>query len=411
MPDSYRGKSALSLEIEEDDHDSTSSDDQRADPFNPDSSVSDDDDEAGDHVPGSSETAAPLDDRPPKSSGSAPHLAPSADGSTTTPSTRLSIPAEQSMQSATNTRAFGAAPSISSSVTGTRPASSPEDVRSTSPSNRSSKERKPPPPPRSHHGKRISGSASAGSSTTPSRPNNRLPCHGSSPETSASTRMAGTPSASSVDPSTQDYFSVPSEHQDMIDSADSLHRSDSQHKRPPAPPLSRRQSQMQRSKSTQSQSSGSRVALFSYDSESNDSSQPPSPGPSRRSPSSPSQERKRISMPPSAGDLRAVTLSTRTPSDSPNPTNPRNGQPGRRASSHGSILSGSSSGAPPPPPPRRARDPSTRSSESGSTLQPNTETVPLPQPSNAQDILADLSRLQKEVDDLRGHYENRQVSQ
>lgn len=32
---------------------------------------------------------------------------------------------------------------------------------------------------------------------------------------------------------------------------------------------------------------------------------------------------------------------------------------------------------------------------------------PQPQPSNALDILADLTKLQKEVDDLRGHYENR----
>lgn len=39
------------------------------------------------------------------------------------------------------------------------------------------------------------------------------------------------------------------------------------------------------------------------------------------------------------------------------------------------------------------------------------EAARLPQPSNAQDILADLSRLQKEVDDLRGHYESRKVSQ
>jgi hypothetical protein len=31
--------------------------------------------------------------------------------------------------------------------------------------------------------------------------------------------------------------------------------------------------------------------------------------------------------------------------------------------------------------------------------------------SNAKDILADLSRLQQEVDSLRGHYENRKVSQ
>lgn len=36
--------------------------------------------------------------------------------------------------------------------------------------------------------------------------------------------------------------------------------------------------------------------------------------------------------------------------------------------------------------------------------------IPPPQPSNAHDILADLWRLQKEVDDLRGHYEERKVS-
>lgn len=37
--------------------------------------------------------------------------------------------------------------------------------------------------------------------------------------------------------------------------------------------------------------------------------------------------------------------------------------------------------------------------------------MPVPLPSNANDILADLSRLQKEVDDLRGSYENRKDSQ
>lgn len=61
--------------------------------------------------------------------------------------------------------------------------------------------------------------------------------------------------------------------------------------------------------------------------------------------------------------------------------------------------------APPPPPPRRGRDSNTRSSEPAAA-----EETPLPQPSNAQDILANLSQLQKEVDDLRGHYESRKVS-
>lgn len=412
VPNGYPGKSALSLEIEEDDR-STSSDDHKADPFNPDSSVSDNDDEADDYGPGSLRTGAPRDDRPPESSGTAPHPAPSADGSTVTPSTSQFIPAEQIMQSATETRASGATQDISSSVTESRPTSPPEGVHSISPSNRSSKERRPPPPPKSHHGKRIGGPASASSSTTPSITTNRLSHHASSPGTSASARTAGTPGASSTDPSTQDYFSVPSKHQSMTGSTDSLQRTHSQHKRPPTPPLSRRHSQMQRSKSTQSNSSRSRLAQSAYDSESDDSSQPPSPDPSNRSVAPLSQERKRISMPPpSSGDPRAVALSSGPPSDTFSPTNPRSLQPGRRASSHGSILSGSSPGAPPPPPPRRARDSSTRSSESGSALQTtNPEAASLPQPSNAQDILADLSRLQKEVDDLRGHYENRKVSQ
>ncbi|KAJ5162390.1 hypothetical protein N7492_007782 [Penicillium capsulatum] len=398
VPNGYPGKSALSLEIEDG---STSSDDQRTDPFNPDSSVSDNEDEDDDHIPGSSTTAVPHDDRPLDSSGSAPHPASAADGSTAIPS---SIPSGMD-------RASSPTQDTPQSVTGSS-STSPEGTHSTSPSNRSNKERKPPPPPKSHHGKGISGTTTgADSFTTRSRSNHRLSQHGSSPETLASARKAVTPNASLAEPLTQDYFSVSSERRGMIDSTDSLQRSHSQHKRPPTPPLSRRHSQMRRSKSTQSKSSGHRLAP-SDDSESNDSSQPSSPGASNRSIASVAQERKRISMPPpSSSDLRAVTSSTGTPPDTSNSPSPRFLQPGRRASSHGSILSGSPSGAPPPPPPRRARDPSTRSSETGSTSQANPpEAELLPQPSNAQDILADLSRLQKEVDDLRGHYENRKVS-
>jgi hypothetical protein len=83
---------------------------------------------------------------------------------------------------------------------------------------------------------------------------------------------------------------------------------------------------------------------------------------------------------------------------------------GRRASSYGSVPSNSSSGPPPPPPPRRTRDSVLRSSDSPPVSRVVTdENTPLPQPSNALDILADLTKLQKEVDDLRGHYENRKV--
>ncbi|KAL4767216.1 hypothetical protein BDW60DRAFT_212141 [Aspergillus nidulans var. acristatus] len=67
---------------------------------------------------------------------------------------------------------------------------------------------------------------------------------------------------------------------------------------------------------------------------------------------------------------------------------------------------------PPPPPPRRTRvtnhnsDNNQRSSVASEHRADQPENF-VPHPSNAKDILADLSRLQKEVDDLRGHYENR----
>lgn len=400
VPNGYAGKSSSSLGVETDD--STSSDEGAADPFNPDSSVSDN--EGDDKVVVESPKSSPvLVDRPRASFGSAPHSAPS-DGSSTTPLSQLPFtPSEHNMRSTADTKASSSAQDIPSMVK--RPSQmSPEQDQGSS----RSKDRKPPPPPRSHHGKRISvaGNTASPSHATPPRPNNRRSYHASSPESLTSARASGTPNASSVsNQPAADYFSVRSEAQRATDSTDSLYRSNSQPKRPPTPPLSRRHSQMRRSKSTQSKSSGSRLTMSSLDSESSDSSQPPSPGPSTRSvASSASVDRKRISMPPPSGELRSgVTDSLSSPpSSSSNHT-------GRRASSYGSIGAGSPSTAPPPPPPRRGRESNTRSSD-GSTSKTTTEDVPLPQPSNAQDILADLSRLQKEVDDLRGHYEGRKAS-
>jgi hypothetical protein len=226
-------------------------------------------------------------------------------------------------------------------------------------------------------------------------------------------------------PPAPDYFLTPSDNQQASGSTDSLQRSHSQSKRPPTPPLSRRHSQMRRSKSTQSKSSNSRLTMSSIDSESNDSSRPPSPGPSTLSvASSMSQDRKRLSMPPPASaETRAAVgaaalPASGTPADSfsPPPSAPSSRptplQPGRRTSSYGSPTTGSFSGAPPPPPPpRRARDSILRASDGGAEPPATQAETPLPQPSNATDILADLSRLQKEVDDLRGHYESRKVSQ
>lgn len=416
VPNGYPGKSSSSLELKTDD--STSSDGQVTDPFNPDSSVSDNDGNSEDNAR-SPKSSLALDDRPRESFGSAPHPAPS-DGSSPTPPSKVPFTrTEHSMHPATDSRATSTAQDIPSSMTRSAGQMSPEQEQGTSPSS-SAKDRKPPPPPRSHHGRRISATANPASSSsrsTPPRSTNRLSHHASSPESLTSARVSDTPDANPVsNPPPPDYFSVPSDGQRATDSTDSLHRSNSQQKRPPTPPLSRRRSQMRRPKSAQSKSSGSRLTMSSRDSESNDSSQPPSPGPSTRSvASSISQDRKRISMPPpSSGDLRAAALSSGMALDSVSlPTNSKPSRPGRRASSHGTIFTGSSSVAPPPPPPpRRSRDSNARSSDGGpASRTTSAEEMPLPQPSNASDILADLTRLQKEVDDLRGHYENRKVSQ
>ncbi|CAL5866572.1 uncharacterized protein PFLUO_LOCUS781 [Penicillium psychrofluorescens] len=342
---------ARSLEIETDD--STSSDEQ-ANPFHPDYSASDDDD-----------TSHGNDnhDRPRQSFGSAPPPAPSDPDGSSTPSS------------------MGPFPSTDRSLATT-------------------KDKKPPPPPRSVHGKRIP-TADHHSRTA----SDRLSFHASPPEALTSLRVLG-----SSHSNRSDYFAG-----EAVPSAESEtpQRSRSEQKRPPTPPLSRRQSQMRRSKSTQSKSSTGRFNPLSADPESN-SSLPPSPGPSGRSLASSSspQDRKRISMPPSAFGDYMSTEGGSSPSRPPPPpttsssTSSTTFQQGRRASSYGAS---SSSAAPPPPPPRRARDSTLRSSEH----QASAAEEPLPQPSNAQDILADLSRLQKEVDDLRGHYETsgRKVSE
>ena len=111
--------------------------------------------------------------------------------------------------------------------------------------------------------------------------------------------------------------------------------------------------------------------------------------------------------PPSSGDFQAtaplgdISLNLSPPTNS----RPSSVKAGRRVSSYGSVPGGST-GPPPPPPPRRTRDSIARSSDVMGLKENKT---PTPQPSNALDILADLTKLQKEVDDLRGHYENRKV--
>ncbi|CAI7575775.1 unnamed protein product [Penicillium glandicola] len=366
-PNGYPGRSSLSLEREVDD----SSSDEETNPFNPDVSASDSEDE----INGYKSSVPREDDRPREYFGSAPHRAPSTDGSPRSP--------DHNMRSATG---------ADSSHAGRRTSRLSLELDASSPPGRA-KDKKPPPPPRSHHGRRIGPTATAESpQTARSQSTNRLSIHGS-----LGNVTPGASHPSSVSLSSADYFSVPA---GATGSTESLQRSQSQHKRPPTPPLSRRHSQMRRSKSTQSKTS-SRLTI-SYDSESNDGSLPPSPGPSSRA-----LENKRISMPPpSSGDFQAAPLGDISLNLSP-PTNsrPSSLKAGRRASSYGGVPAGST-GPPPPPPPRRNRDSIARSSDVMGLKENQT---PAPQPSNALDILADLTKLQKEVDDLRGHYENQKV--
>lgn len=426
LPNGHPRKPALSLEIEDQDSSSSSSDEQTADPFNPDSSVSDNEDD--EHHNERLRSFASPTDHSRDTVGSAPHPAPSEDGSTATSPVK-SLSAQVSTTEVEGTNISQSTTPVVAPSAGYK---SPESEGNTNSSSRADRDKKPPPPPRSHHGKRINASGSRSTSRPESsRSTNRLSFHASSPESVTSVQPPGASNdnaaASSPSPTpppaprpTSDYFLTASDSQQTTGSTDSLQRSHSQSRRPPTPPLSRRHSQMRRSKSTQSKSSNSRLTMSSLDSESNDSSQPPSPGPSTRSvASSMSQDRKRVSMPPPAsGEIRAATAvsaaalpATGAPADSLSPppsSRPTPSQPNRRASSYGSPGTG---GPPPPPPPRRARDSNTRNSDGGADAQANRTEAPLPQPSNANDILADLSRLQKEVDDLRGHYEGRKVNQ
>ncbi|BCR91646.1 uncharacterized protein ACHE_70489A [Aspergillus chevalieri] len=271
------------------------------------------------------------------------------------------------------------------------------------------KEKKPPPPPKSHHGKLINNPAQP----VPAE-SKRFSFHDSSSETSFYT--PSTPSQSSK-PSVQvDYFSsVSNENQNPNQNpntraTDTLKRSQSQYKRPPTPPLSRRHSQMKRSKSTLSSKQNQNRLSLPVGSESIKPSPPPSPGATTTSLNPPVQ---RTSRPLSLQtDENTLKHTSSLKEQAPSPLSPTAESPLSRTTSIRRTASGSSSATapPPPPPPRRARY-SNDSARPTSYVQPKKteeESTFQPQPSNANNILEDLSRLQKEVDDLRGRYESRQ---
>ncbi|RMJ21245.1 hypothetical protein PHISP_07884 [Aspergillus sp. HF37] len=270
------------------------------------------------------------------------------------------------------------------------------------------KEKKPPPPPKSHHGKLISPNSVASSS--PSAAANRLSFHDSSTEASLS-RQPDDPSHSAKPPPSNGRGSAGSAENQPISRPESLQRSQSQHKRPPTPPL-RRQSQMRRSKTTNPKTNpiGSAAARNietnaspSFDRGSITSSR-------RQSGSSAPVSDEAAPRTPSSSEEPANAAASMPESQNPTQLPRMPASKSAKRASYNSFLT--SSAAPPPPPPRRIRGVSNNSSASAppeSAGQPEEEFVP--HPSNASDILADLSRLQKEVDDLRGHYEGRKVSQ
>ncbi|KAL4977254.1 hypothetical protein BDW66DRAFT_41127 [Aspergillus desertorum] len=262
-----------------------------------------------------------------------------------------------------------------------------------------SRDRVPPPPPKSHHGKLISAGlnkASPASQTTSGKATNRVTFHGSSPEPFVSTRMPQ---------EGPDYFGTPITH--PASPADGLRRSQSQHKRPPTPPMSRRQNQMRRSKSTLSKPGSSQYSTAHYT-----TLVPSSPGSRSVAPSLHSRDSKND---PSLHEEANPKHGSQSENLGPASYLEESGESGLGIQPNSWTTSRRESlihHLPPPPPPRRTRMSKHNSdiNQRPSILAEQRADQPenfVPRPSNAKDILADLSRLQKEVDDLRGHYENR----
>ena len=210
-----------------------------------------------------------------------------------------------------------------------------------------------------------------------------------------------------------------------------LQRTPSQSKKPPTPPLTRRHSHMRSSggiKPPDQLQQQRRISLPPGGPNST-SSGLTSPGVEGRPPPPPSRRRDKPPAPPPSESLPA--------SDSPSQKSPRQdiavaadseaaslstSSPPSRQTSVRRTPAGSATGGshapPPPPPPRRNRASSKGSAGHGHSARTATptggvetsETLPVPQSSHADEILASLSQLQKEVDELRGQFQRRQSS-
>jgi hypothetical protein len=283
--------------------------------------------------------------------------------------------------------------------------------------------RKPkPPPPRSHHGKPIKPDDTGRETSNSSTP---TPTQSQTPISSPSDRRGSTSSLSVK------VSSPNNEPPSIADDVSSLHRSLSQSKRPPTPPLARRRSQMRPNTNRHSVTEKpNRLSLPPKSlssqlqgplSPSNGTKTPPRP-PSRRveRPVSGIQGDAAISqLKSSLSQSESTSSSDQLSVDEQTTQAPATSSPPSRTPSIKQSVSGTTTGMlpPPPPPPRRLRASSKSSNTTVSVSidkadapTTTTEQEDIHSSSHAQDILADLSRLQREVDDLRVHYEGRKVS-
>ncbi|KAL3484743.1 hypothetical protein BJX62DRAFT_49529 [Aspergillus germanicus] len=410
--------------------DSTTSDDQsKSDPF-------DRAYDASDHEPERTQTSsetpiiAPPGDLPPQESIrlTPPSISTSNDHAAVTPSRehfashikephsdqngrlRARTTIASSLESNPSSSSLGASDSDSAADepsqpqanarTSRRPVSLGPGVDPLSLNNRlANRDRIPPPPPKSHHGKRISPGPSIvlpPLQTTPGKAANRVSFHGSTPASLSSPRIPQTE---------QDYFSTPSQTNQSVPLADLPRRSQSQNKRPPTPPLSRRHSQMRRSKSTLAKPASSRLPMPLAEVEAVVST-PPSPGSRLMTPLRSRDPNHDSYFPEETRSVSSLRQENLAPAPSMPPAEIGLGiQPNSRTTSkRASIVTQ----LPPLPPPRRTRG-SKHGNDKDGRLGPEQRADGsenfVTHPSNAKDILADLTRLQKEVDDLRGQYE------
>ncbi|KAH8703960.1 hypothetical protein BGW36DRAFT_370303 [Talaromyces proteolyticus] len=270
-----------------------------------------------------------------------------------------------------------------------------------------------PPPPRTRHGKPIKPGES---SQTSRKSSEEIYLSGES------TQQPTNPEMAISSPEAVSDATLPTSLSDtsINDDVSALQRAPSQSKRPPTPPLARRHSQRKPSMKKSARDHPHRISL-------------PPKGLGLELPGPPSPGTKTPPRPPSrrhekaGGSLAEAFSHTKSslsqehsaPSSTlggEGPGSTASSSPPSRSPSIKWSTSGSASNAPsmppPPPPPRRVRASSKSSlnSTQSSTLQSKSAEDNLSS-SHAQDILADLSRLQQEVDNLRGHYESRKVSQ